>query len=101
MLYECVLLLTNFTMKDDYVYLDEATLMLYLEKYNQKLDRKDYEIMAAVIMKNFFEIETGMKCIAGFKVKAKYLKEYEKRGSNKFTPEETKDLIENHTEEND
>lgn len=87
-------------MNESFVYLDEKTIRLYIKKYGRKLDGKDYELGAAVILKGFFEKENNFKCVIGVKLNPHYSKLYQ-NNIKPLTLEEAKNLIEIHNDEND
>ncbi len=88
-------------MYDEYVYVDEKTIRLYIGKHGRKLLGKDYELGAAVILKNFFEIESGSKCLIGVRLNPKHRQHYKERRPGSLTVGEVKDLIERHVLEDD
>lgn len=87
-------------MHGSFVYLDEKTIRLYIKEYGRKLDGKDYELAAAVILKGFFEKENNIKCAIGIKLNPRYYKLYQSN-TKPLTLAEAKNLIELHNDEND
>jgi len=87
-------------MNDEYIYLKEKTLRRYIAQNERKLYGKEYEFGAAIILKNFYQLEKGLDCVIGFKINPKYRNLYVNRIES-ISDEEVKTLLEKHTLEND
>ncbi len=82
-----------------YVYVEQKIIWQYINKYGDKLLGRDNELLAASILKSFFEKRHRTKCMIGFKLDEKYCNIYSKK-TKPLTLEEMKELFEHHSDEN-
>lgn len=64
----------------EYLFLNEETIRAFLKSYGRGPNSKDYELLVAILLKRFCEIQWNKKCIIGFKLKGGYARTLPKFG---------------------
>jgi len=68
-------------MIDELVFINLNTIKEYLKRYGRGPRTKDYELILAVVLKNFCEKQWERKCVIGFELKADTLRKLPSRGT--------------------
>lgn len=82
-----------------FICVEDQIIQSYVKDYGKKLLGKDYELLTAIVLKNFFRITYGCDSRIGVKINPKYENFYKK--DHPLTLEQAKILLEQHKDEND
>jgi hypothetical protein len=82
-----------------FICIEDGQIQTYAKAHDDKLLGKNYELLAAIVLKNFFRIAYKLKSKIGIKIKPKYSSYYNK--DTPLNPEEIRVLLEEHRDEDD
>lgn len=80
------------------IFLDERGIRAFLKLYGKGPNSKDYEFLAAILLKRFCELQWGQECCMAFKIKDKYANS---SGSGRFSIKEVRDILRKQIDEDD
>lgn len=82
------------------IFLDEKTIRAFLKSYNRGPNSKDYELLMAIILKRFCELQWDNECCMAFKIKDKYAND-DLEGFNLVKIDKLHDILKKQIDEDD